>query len=113
MAWGASDLAVSRAGAGSVAEAWANHTPTLFMPYPYHKDQHQKFNAAPLGECGGAVIVTDRIDEAANAGEAGKTILELMGSGAKRAAMRGALLKLGPADGAERIARVLKELGGK
>jgi UDP-N-acetylglucosamine:LPS N-acetylglucosamine transferase len=112
-AWGAADLAVSRAGAGSVAEAWANHTPTVFLPYPYHKDQHQKFNAAPLAEAGGAVIATDRIDEAANAGEAGKTILELMGSPPKRAAMRAALVKLGPADGAERIARVLKEMGGR
>jgi UDP-N-acetylglucosamine--N-acetylmuramyl-(pentapeptide) pyrophosphoryl-undecaprenol N-acetylglucosamine transferase len=107
LAWGVADLAVSRAGAGSVAEAWANHVPTVFLPYPYHKDEHQRFNAQPLEKAGGALIVKDRIDDAANAADAGKVILELMGSAAKRAGMRTALVRLGPADGAKRIADLL------
>ena len=107
LAWGAADLAVSRAGAGSVAEAWANHIPTVFLPYPYHKDEHQRFNARPLEQAGGAVIVRDRIDETANAADAGKVVLDLMGNATRRAAMRNALFKLGPADGARRIAEIL------
>jgi UDP-N-acetylglucosamine--N-acetylmuramyl-(pentapeptide) pyrophosphoryl-undecaprenol N-acetylglucosamine transferase len=105
--WGAADLAVSRAGAGSVAEAWANGTPTLFLPYPYHADQHQKHNAAPLVEAGGALIAEDLIDEARNAPEAGRLILDLMHSRARRDTMRAALARLGPADGASRIAALL------
>jgi UDP-N-acetylglucosamine--N-acetylmuramyl-(pentapeptide) pyrophosphoryl-undecaprenol N-acetylglucosamine transferase len=106
-AWGAADLAVSRAGAGSVGEAWANATPTVFLPYPYHRDRHQRFNAELLEHAGGAVIVEDRIDELRNLSGAGRVIVELMADPAAREDMRSALIGLGPADGARQIARVL------
>jgi UDP-N-acetylglucosamine--N-acetylmuramyl-(pentapeptide) pyrophosphoryl-undecaprenol N-acetylglucosamine transferase len=105
--WGAADLAVSRAGAGSVAEAWANRTPAVFLPYPYHADEHQKHNAAPLVEAGGAVLAKDLIDEARNAAEAGKLILDLMAAPPRLDAMRAAISRLGPADGASRVADLL------
>jgi UDP-N-acetylglucosamine--N-acetylmuramyl-(pentapeptide) pyrophosphoryl-undecaprenol N-acetylglucosamine transferase len=104
LAWGAADLAVSRAGAGSVAEAWANHIPTIFLPYPYHKDEHQRFNALPLEEAGGAIVVTDRIDPAANLAEAGAVLAARLADEAARWTMRRALHALGPADGAARVA---------
>jgi UDP-N-acetylglucosamine--N-acetylmuramyl-(pentapeptide) pyrophosphoryl-undecaprenol N-acetylglucosamine transferase len=104
VAWGAADLAVSRAGAGSVAEAWANHVPTVFMPYPYHKDQHQKKNAAALVEVGGAVLCDDRIEPRANVTDAGAAVLGLVRDAARREGMKRALDKLGPADGAKRVA---------
>jgi UDP-N-acetylglucosamine--N-acetylmuramyl-(pentapeptide) pyrophosphoryl-undecaprenol N-acetylglucosamine transferase len=95
---------VSRAGAGSVAEAWANRVPTVFMPYPYHKDQHQKQNAAVIVGAGAAVLCEDRIEAGANVREAGAVLLSLMRDAARRAGMRSALDKLGPADGAKRVA---------
>ena len=109
LAWGAADLAISRAGAGSVAEAWANRVPTIFMPYPYHKDEHQRFNAVPLERAGGAAIATDRIDPAANLREAGQALASRLADSASRAAMRSALERLGPVDGAARIAQALLE----
>ncbi len=105
--WGAADVAVSRAGAGSVAEAWANRMPTVFLPYPYHRDQHQRHNAEPLARAGGALIETDRIDAGANLAGTGVRILELLNTPTKRAAMHEALAALGPVDGAARLATVL------
>jgi len=103
-AWGAADLAISRAGAGSVAEAWAAGVPTVFMPYPYHRDQHQRLNALPLESRGACVIATDAIDVDQNVRTIGPIVLGLMRSASGREAMRAALAGLGPADGAAKVA---------
>ncbi len=105
--WGAADLAISRAGAGSVAEAWASATPCLFLPYPYHRDQHQKRNAEPLARVGGAVIVDDQVDPAANAAALEPELDRLSRDPEALAAMRASLRSLGPADGADRVAEAL------
>ncbi len=107
--WGAADVAVSRAGAGSVAEVRANRVPTVFMPYPYHRDEHQRLNAEPLAEAGAAIVAKDAIDPATNLNAAGAHLLALMREPARRAAMRDALAALGPVDGAARLARALLE----
>jgi UDP-N-acetylglucosamine--N-acetylmuramyl-(pentapeptide) pyrophosphoryl-undecaprenol N-acetylglucosamine transferase len=107
LAWGGADLAISRAGAGSVGEAWANRVPSILMPYPYHKDQHQRVNAVPLERAGGAIVVEDLIEPGPNMGVAGARLRELLTDGARHEAMRRGLLGLGPADGAERVARAL------
>lgn len=107
LVWGAADLAISRAGAGSVGEVWANRVPTLFMPYPYHKDQHQRINAKPLERCGGAEVVDDLIEPGPNMGRAGARLEALLGGEGARARMRAALEGLGPADGAARVAKAI------
>ncbi|CAG0993296.1 UDP-N-acetylglucosamine--N-acetylmuramyl-(pentapeptide) pyrophosphoryl-undecaprenol N-acetylglucosamine transferase [Phycisphaerales bacterium] len=110
VAWGAADLAVSRAGAGSVAEAWANRVPTLFMPYPYHRDQHQSHNARVLVEAGGAVLAADLIDPGRNVRGAGEELRGLLADVRRREAMRKALEGLGPAEGAARAAEAVMSL---
>lgn len=106
-AWGATDLCVCRAGAGNVAEAWATRTPCLFLPYPFHKDGHQRANAMPLVERSAAVLAHDAVDPQANMGEAGAALAELLGGEEARGQLRAGLAALGPADGAERVAKAL------
>ncbi len=105
--WGAADLALSRAGAGSVAEAWCNRVPTIFMPYPYHRDQHQRLNAEPLVRAGGAILFTDFVDVDENIGRNLGPLRELIEEGPRRAAMQSALRRLPPADGERTIAAAL------
>lgn len=106
-AYAAADLMIGRCGAGSVAEAWGAQLPSLFFPYPYHKDEHQRHNAKPLVEVMGAVLCTDHIDEDANLSAHAPLLREVLASDARRTLMREALASLGPPDGAARIARAL------
>ena len=107
LAWGSADLAISRAGASSVAEARANTVPTIFMPYPYHRDRHQENNAKPMVDAGGAVIETDHIDPRRNAQAVGATLAALMADHQQRAAMRQSLRSHPAPDAAETVARML------
>ncbi|HZW11282.1 MAG TPA: UDP-N-acetylglucosamine--N-acetylmuramyl-(pentapeptide) pyrophosphoryl-undecaprenol N-acetylglucosamine transferase, partial [Phycisphaerales bacterium] len=105
--WGAADAAVSRAGAGSVAEVWANRVPTLFLPYPYHRDQHQRLNAEPLVRAGAALIERDHIQPEPNLAHAGPALLDLLRSPTRRHSIRAAVGGLGPVDGAARLAAAI------
>jgi UDP-N-acetylglucosamine--N-acetylmuramyl-(pentapeptide) pyrophosphoryl-undecaprenol N-acetylglucosamine transferase len=112
LAWGAADLAVSRAGASSVAEAAINGVPCLFMPYPHHRDQHQRFNAEPLAELGGAMIVEDLVEAGANRAANGPRLFALMDDAPRREAMRAALRAHPTTDAAAAIADLIAETNG-
>ncbi|GIR24077.1 MAG: hypothetical protein CM15mP38_2600 [Synechococcus sp.] len=51
------DLAISRAGAGSISELAVCGTPAVLVPFPQAADQHQEANAACAASLGAAVIV--------------------------------------------------------
>lgn len=55
----ASDLAISRAGAGSIAELLIAGVPSILVPYPYAVDNHQFYNALEVAQAGAAVVVSD------------------------------------------------------
>ena len=51
------DLAISRAGAGSLSELAVSGTPSVLVPFPQAADRHQDANAACAAALGAAVIV--------------------------------------------------------
>ena len=51
------DLAISRAGAGSLSELAVCGTPSVLVPFPQAADRHQDANAACAASFGAAVIV--------------------------------------------------------
>jgi UDP-N-acetylglucosamine--N-acetylmuramyl-(pentapeptide) pyrophosphoryl-undecaprenol N-acetylglucosamine transferase len=59
LVYAAADLAVCRAGAGTVAELTVCGVPSLLVPYPYATGGHQQANAQALQRAGGAEMVLD------------------------------------------------------
>tara|TARA_B100000965_G_scaffold370833_2_gene359264 strand:+ start:851 stop:1879 length:1029 start_codon:yes stop_codon:yes gene_type:complete len=55
----AADLAVSRAGAGSIAEFIRCTLPSILVPYPHATNHHQEANATFLEQQGGAIVVDE------------------------------------------------------
>lgn len=56
----ASDLVVSRAGAGSIAEFIRCRLPSILVPYPHASDDHQFANAQRLEQQGGTVVLPQK-----------------------------------------------------
>lgn len=107
LAWGAAEVAISRAGANSVAESAANNVPTIFVPYPWHRDLHQRYNADELVRSGGAVLALDAIDPAANLHAIGEPLRELLLDPVARNRMRAILEERTAPDGAREVAELL------
>ena len=106
LAWGAADLVLSRAGANSVAEALLNAVPTVYAPYPYHADLHQKWNAQPAHDDGVAMLCDDLIDATKNRATLGAALISLMTDHARRESMRAKLLARPRENASQEIARV-------
>lgn len=56
LAWAASDLAITRAGASSIAEQMEFEVPGILIPYPHAMDNHQEYNADFLVKRVGAAL---------------------------------------------------------
>lgn len=78
LAWGAATASIARAAAGTVGEVVVNRVPTLFLPYPFHRDNHQRKNAEPLVRNGAACLATDRAYPQSTLAEAGPLVLGLL-----------------------------------
>ena len=59
LAYAAADLAMTRAGAITVAELTATGTPAVMVPLPHATADHQAANARAVAAGGGAVVVDD------------------------------------------------------
>jgi UDP-N-acetylglucosamine--N-acetylmuramyl-(pentapeptide) pyrophosphoryl-undecaprenol N-acetylglucosamine transferase len=106
LAYAAADLVVARAGASTVAELLAIGLPTVFMPYPYHRDQHQMRQAREVESQGAAVVVEDRPQDAAATHRLlAETVAGLVGDAARLSAMRDRARTVGRPRATDQIAR--------
>ena len=51
------DLVISRSGAGTINELIETEKPSILIPYPDSKNNHQEKNAMILAETGGSVLI--------------------------------------------------------
>ncbi|MGN6628034.1 MAG: UDP-N-acetylglucosamine--N-acetylmuramyl-(pentapeptide) pyrophosphoryl-undecaprenol N-acetylglucosamine transferase [Tepidisphaeraceae bacterium] len=110
--WAATDLAVCRSGASTCAELTACGIASLLMPYPFHKDMHQRANANVLAKNEAAVLIDDKKDRKKNT-EALKPALEsLLYDGPKRTRMALAAKAMGRLDAARSVADYLGQIAG-
>ncbi len=106
---GAATVAISRAGASSLAELAAMRLPSFLIPYPAAADNHQYYNALAFAESGAA-----RMGEQRNISPEGlsQAIVELIGNTQARGAMASALARWHIPNAAEQIAdRVMQAIG--
>ena len=51
------DLVISRSGSGTINELIETEKPSILIPFPYSKNNHQEKNALILAESGGSVLI--------------------------------------------------------
>ena len=106
-AMAACDLVISRAGASTLSELQAAGRPSILLPYPYHRDQHQRHNAMVLVDAGAAMLLDDCRDGAGNAERLGPMLADAMGDAERRTRMGHAARGLDCPDAAGTIAEAL------
>lgn len=108
--WAVADLAIARSGASTCAELTACAVPSILMPYPFHKDMHQRANAKVLADAGAAVLLDDHKDARANAGALVLAMEPLLHDSVRRRAMSDAARSLARPDAADAVASVITQL---
>jgi UDP-N-acetylglucosamine--N-acetylmuramyl-(pentapeptide) pyrophosphoryl-undecaprenol N-acetylglucosamine transferase len=110
LAYAAADLALSRAGAITMAELTAAGLPAVMVPLPHATADHQAANARAVAAAGGAVVVDDdALDGPAVAAAAAPLLADPERLAAMAAAMRG---QAHPA-AAEELAALVVEASGR
>lgn len=101
------DLAISRAGAGTLTELAFTGTPAVLIPYPYAAEDHQTFNAQEFSDAGAAIVykqselTTETLQE---------QVAQLLRSPEKLQSMSDKAASLAVTDSAERLANLVRSL---
>jgi UDP-N-acetylglucosamine--N-acetylmuramyl-(pentapeptide) pyrophosphoryl-undecaprenol N-acetylglucosamine transferase len=103
----ASDLVLSRAGAGTIAELIRCETPAILVPFPHAADNHQRQNAAFFERQGGGLVV----EQSALAGLQAE-VLEMAFNDWLLRKFRSNLRRMDRANSLELMLRDLEELAG-
>lgn len=105
VAWAAADLAITRAGIGTLSEAAFHGVPTVMVPLPSSAEDHQLHNALAAQAAGAGVVVEEKDVNDTLAG-AWRSLLE---PGTRRAAAVAAAAR-SPAGAARRILSAVLEI---
>jgi len=106
VALGAATLAVSRAGASSLAEFAAMRLPPVLIPYPDAADQHQLLNARLYEKSRAAVVCEQALTSPV---QLAAVIADLISDSPRLSQMRSALGSWHTPDAARRIAAAVME----
>ena len=99
------DLAISRAGAGSLTELAVTGTPSILIPYPYAAEDHQAYNAAVFAS--GAALVFRQAELTAQVLES--KVLSLLHSPEQLEQMGKNASAIAVPDSAERLATLVRQ----
>jgi len=99
------NLAVSRAGAGTLTELAITQTPAILIPYPYAAEDHQTHNAAIFGAVGAALVLPQR-DSTSE--QLQSKVLHLLQSPPSLQTMTQATGSLAIPDSAEQVAQLVR-----
>lgn len=100
------DLAVSRAGAGTLTELAITQTPAILIPYPFAAEDHQSFNAQVFVKAGAAYCYQQKelTDEKLT-----NLVLDLLKNPDKLKEMSQKSSELAVMDSAEQLAKLIRE----
>ncbi|MFV0463193.1 MAG: undecaprenyldiphospho-muramoylpentapeptide beta-N-acetylglucosaminyltransferase [Nostocoides sp.] len=105
LAYAAADLAIARAGAGTVCELAAVGLPAVYVPLPIGNGE-QRLNPAEVVAAGGGMLVDDSL---VTPMWVRQTVSALMNDPASLAAMAAAAARTGHRDGDERLADLVTQ----
>ena len=101
------DLAISRAGAGTLTELAITQTPSILIPYPFAAEDHQMYNAQVFEKAGAALVFPQKSLTPEKLEQAG---LDLLKSPSQRQQMAAAASRLAKLDSAEQLAAIVKDI---
>jgi UDP-N-acetylglucosamine--N-acetylmuramyl-(pentapeptide) pyrophosphoryl-undecaprenol N-acetylglucosamine transferase len=108
MAYSAADLAVTRAGAGTLAELATCRAPAVLVPYPRAADDHQTANARNAADAGAAILLPE-----AELARLTSVVFDRLADAAALAVMRDALALADAANRWEELAQETLVLAGR
>ncbi len=101
------NLAISRAGAGTLTELAVTKTPAILIPYPYAAEDHQAYNAQVFADVEAAIVYRQ---EQLTANILRDRVLELLQSPTQLEKMSEQTATLAIAESAERLAEIVKTM---
>jgi UDP-N-acetylglucosamine--N-acetylmuramyl-(pentapeptide) pyrophosphoryl-undecaprenol N-acetylglucosamine transferase len=101
------NLAISRSGAGSLTELAVCGTPAILIPYPFAAEDHQTYNAQVFTSVGAALMFQQR---ELTVEKLQTEVLRLLQSPQQLKAMGEKAKTIAPADSAEKLAQLVREM---